>query len=80
VDAFRIGEAYARARLVDEAFHWLNVAVDQGSFEVIWIGFRPDFDHLRADPRYAQLMQRIAPPANFAVNLRPNEISIQKEE
>jgi TolB-like protein/DNA-binding winged helix-turn-helix (wHTH) protein/tetratricopeptide (TPR) repeat protein len=66
VDAFRIGEAYARAGFVDEAFHWLNVAVDQGSFEVIWIGFRPDFDHLRDDPRYAQLMQRIAPPANFA--------------
>jgi TolB-like protein/DNA-binding winged helix-turn-helix (wHTH) protein/Flp pilus assembly protein TadD len=80
VDAFRIGEAYARARSVDEAFHWLNVAADQGSFEVIWIGFRPDFDHLRDDPRYAQLMQRIALPANFAVNLSPSETSTQTEE
>jgi TolB-like protein/tetratricopeptide (TPR) repeat protein len=80
VDAFRIGEAYARAGSVDEAFHWLNVAVDQGSFEVIWIGFRPDFDYLRSDPRYAQLMQRIGQPVKFAVTLSPGETSSQTED
>lgn len=80
IDPFRIGEAYARAGSVDKAFYWLNVAVDQGSFEVIWIGFRPDFDHLRGDSRYAQLMQRVNPPSNFAVNLSPSETSPQIEE
>jgi tetratricopeptide (TPR) repeat protein len=80
VDAFRIGEAYTRAGSVDEAFHWLDVAVDQGSFEVIWIGFRPDFDSLRSDPRYTQLMQRIGQPVNFAVSLSPSETSTQTED
>jgi len=80
VDAFRIGEAYARAGSVDEAFHWLNVAVDQGSFEVIWIGFRPDFDYLRSDPRYAQLMQRVGQPVDFAVSFSPSETSTQTED
>jgi len=77
VDAFRIGEAYARAGAVDEAFHWLNAAVDQGFFEVIWIRFWPEFDYLRDDPRYTQLIQRIGPPPEIAVSLWPREASQQ---
>lgn len=75
VDAFRIGEAYARAGAVDEAFHWLNVAVDQGAFEVIWTRFWPTFDYLRDDPRYAQLLQRIGPSPEIAAGLWPTEPS-----
>jgi len=80
VDAFRIGEAYARAGSVDEAFHWLNVAVDQGSFEVIWIRFRPDFDYLHDDPRFAHLMQRIGPPTDIVAGLWPSESSTEANE
>lgn len=77
VDAFRIGEAYARAGAVDEAFHWLNAAVDQDFFEVIWIRFWPEFDYLHDDPRYAQLVQRIGPPPEIAASLWPGESSQQ---
>ena len=77
VDTFRIGEAYARAGAVDEAFHWLNVAVDQGVFEVIWTRFWPGFDYLHNDPRYAQLIQRIGPSPEIAAGLWPMEPSRQ---
>jgi hypothetical protein len=80
VDAFRIGEFYARARAVDETFHWLNAAVDQGIFEVIWIRFWPEFDYLHDDPRYAQLIQRIGPPADVAASLWPGETSQPAKE
>ena len=80
VDSFRIGEAYARAGSVDEAFHWLNVAVEQGSFEVIWIRFRPDFDYLHDDPRFAQLMQRIGPPADIVAGLWSSESATEANE
>jgi hypothetical protein len=45
--------------MVDEALHWLNRAVEYGSFETSYIAFRPDFDVLRADPRYRNLVDRV---------------------
>jgi len=59
VDPFEIGKAFARAGTVDEALYWLNKAVDHGSYETIHLAFRPDFDGLRDDPRYQQLLQRV---------------------
>jgi len=65
---------------VYEAFHWLNVSVDQGSLGVIWIGFRPDFDYLHEDPRYTQLIKRIGPPVDIAASLWPIETSNRIEK
>ena len=59
VDPFEIGKTFARAGMVDEALHWLNQAVEYGSFETNYIAFRPDFDVLREDPRYRNLVDRI---------------------
>ncbi len=59
VDPYKIGETFARAGRVDEALHWLDKAVDNGSIEIMYIPFRPDFDILRDDPRYGELMTRI---------------------
>jgi len=58
VDPFEIGKTFARAGMVDEAFHWLNKAVDYGSYEITYLDFRPDFDVLREDPRYRDLLER----------------------
>jgi TolB-like protein/DNA-binding winged helix-turn-helix (wHTH) protein/tetratricopeptide (TPR) repeat protein len=58
VDPFEIGKTFARAGMVDEALDWLNRAVDYGSFEVTYLDFRPDFDVLRDDPRYQDLLER----------------------
>lgn len=59
VDPYKIGETFARAGVIDEALHWLDKAVDNGSIEIMYIPFRPDFDILRNDPRYGELMKRI---------------------
>jgi hypothetical protein len=59
VDPFQIGELFARAGSVDEALHWLNAAADYGSFEITYIGYRPDFDILRDDPRFEALLERV---------------------
>jgi tetratricopeptide (TPR) repeat protein len=58
-DPFRIAETYARAGLVDEALQWLDRAVDHGSYEITYIAFQPEFDILRNDPRYQDLLERV---------------------
>jgi len=63
VDAIDIGEAFARAGAVDEAVDWLTRAVEQKSFAVVHLPFRPDFDCLRGDPRYMDLMKKVGYPA-----------------
>jgi TolB-like protein/DNA-binding winged helix-turn-helix (wHTH) protein/tetratricopeptide (TPR) repeat protein len=59
VDPFEIGKTFARAGMVDEALYWLERAVDYGSYETTYLAFRPDFDVLRDDPRYQELLQRV---------------------
>jgi TolB-like protein/DNA-binding winged helix-turn-helix (wHTH) protein/Tfp pilus assembly protein PilF len=59
VDPFEIGKTFARAGMVDEALHWLNRAVEYGSYEIMYLAFRPDFDVLRDDPRYEDLLERV---------------------
>ena len=59
VDPFKIAEAFARAESVDEAFYWLDKAVDDGSYEIIYLAFQPDFDVLRDDPRYQEMWEEI---------------------
>jgi hypothetical protein len=62
VDPFEIGKTFARAGMVDEALYWLEEAVDYGSYETMYIAFRPDFDVLRSDPRFQDLMKRVYGP------------------
>jgi TolB-like protein len=59
VDAIEIGEAFAKAGAVDEAIYWLTRAVEQKSFTVVHLPFRPDFDGLRGDPRFTGLLQKL---------------------
>jgi TolB-like protein len=59
VDPFEIAETFARAGMKDEALHWLDRAVDHGSFETIYIAFWPDLDIVRDDPQYQDLLKRV---------------------
>ncbi len=70
VDPFEIGKTFARAGMVDEALHWLDRAVEYGSFETNYIAFRPDFDVLREDPRYQNLVDRVYSRGN-SITARP---------
>jgi len=59
VDPSDIGELFARAGLVDEALHWLEKAVENGSYEETFAAFWPHWDVLRDDPRFQDLLVRV---------------------
>jgi tetratricopeptide (TPR) repeat protein len=62
IDPFRIASAFAHAGEIDLALEWLEKAVDQGSLELVYVNIRPEFDLLRHDPRYKDLMRRLGLP------------------
>jgi hypothetical protein len=62
VDPFDIAETFSRAGMVNEAMHWLEKAVDHGSFEAKYLAFWPDLDVLREDLRFQDLMERVYGP------------------
>ena len=70
VDPFDISEIYARSGMADEALYWLEKAVDHGSFPITYMAFRPDFDALRDDPRFRDLVDRVHGPGN-PISARP---------
>jgi serine/threonine-protein kinase len=43
------------------AFHWLEKAIEQRSVDVIWIRVDPRLDPVRSDPRFAEVLARMAP-------------------
>jgi tetratricopeptide (TPR) repeat protein len=59
VDPFDIGEIFALAGMVDEALYWLQQAVDHGSYDITYLAYRPDFDVLRDDARFRELLVRV---------------------
>jgi DNA-binding winged helix-turn-helix (wHTH) protein/TolB-like protein len=59
VDPYDVGETFARAGMVDEALHWLDQAVEHGSFKMTYIAYWPHFDVLRDEPRFQDLIQRV---------------------
>ena len=59
VDPYDVGETFARAGMVDEALHWLDQAVEHGSYKMTYIAYWPHFDVVRDDPRYDGLLERV---------------------
>jgi len=43
----------------DEAFRWLNRAVDDRCDYVVYLRREPGLDNLRSDPRFREALQRI---------------------
>jgi serine/threonine-protein kinase len=62
VDPFKIASTFSQAGEIDLAIEWLERAVDHGSLELMYVAVRPDFDPLRQDPRFAELMRRMGYP------------------
>lgn len=46
----------------DQAFEWLEKACEVRNEWVCWMKVNPEFDNLRVDPRYPELLQRIGLP------------------
>ena len=63
VPALSIAVVYAGLNDKDRAFEWLDKAYGQREGWLVWYFlFDPEFDNLRSDPRYADLLRRIGLP------------------
>jgi serine/threonine-protein kinase len=47
---------------VEEAFSWLQRALDSHTRDLIYVKVEPAYDSLRGDPRFAQIQKRIGLP------------------
>lgn len=59
VDPFYIAFWYARTKEIDTTLAWLEKAYEQRSPAMFYIKVRPEFDHLRSDPRFQDLLRRM---------------------
>jgi tetratricopeptide (TPR) repeat protein len=55
---------YARLGEADEAFSWLEKAYANKVFELLFLKVGPEWDSLRSDPRFEDLLHRIGLPGN----------------
>ena len=59
VSAWGIGALHASLGDVDEAFDWLDVAVEEKASGLILLRVHPRLDPIRQDPRYRPLVRRV---------------------
>ena len=60
--AFVIATFYARLERADEAIEWLEKGYEERDFRMTVIGVAFEFDSLRDDPRFKELLRRIGLP------------------
>ncbi len=68
--AYWLATAYAMLGDRDEAFEWLGRAIKLGNENRVWFESDPNWEHLRDDPRFAELMRRIGPARTSAHEAR----------
>src|SRR5262249_6452874 len=56
---FSIASLYVQLGEKDKAFEWLNKSLDAHSIQFTYLIAGARFDSIRADPRYAALLQRV---------------------
>jgi TolB-like protein/DNA-binding winged helix-turn-helix (wHTH) protein/Tfp pilus assembly protein PilF len=59
LDPFGVAVSYTYAGDKDQALTWLEHALDDRSFGIVWLGVDPTFDSLRSDPRFQNLLRRM---------------------
>jgi DNA-binding winged helix-turn-helix (wHTH) protein/TolB-like protein/Flp pilus assembly protein TadD len=59
VSDYDVAVIYAGLGDRDQAFNWLDKAVEQHSFWLSWLKLDPRLDPLRSDPRFSHLLQRV---------------------
>lgn len=56
---FEMAAIYAQLGEKDLAFEWLDKAIENRHYPVLFLRVTPDIDPLRADPRFANLLRRV---------------------
>jgi serine/threonine protein kinase/tetratricopeptide (TPR) repeat protein len=59
VPADGIALVYAGLGEKDQAFTWLEKAYEEHAFRMAWLKVEPQWDSLRSDPRFADLVRRV---------------------
>jgi hypothetical protein len=59
VSAWGIAALHASLGDVDEAFRWLDVAIEERAPGLILLRVHPRLDPIRKDPRYRPLLRRV---------------------
>jgi serine/threonine protein kinase/tetratricopeptide (TPR) repeat protein len=59
VSAWGIAAVHACLGDVEEAFQWLEVAIEEGATGLVFLRVHPRLDPIRKDPRYAQMVRRL---------------------
>lgn len=59
VSAWGIAAVHASLGDVDEAFHWLEIAIAENASGLMWLRMHPRLDPIRHDPRYWPMVERV---------------------
>jgi tetratricopeptide (TPR) repeat protein len=62
VSAYDIGVIYAGLEETEQALRWLDKAIEQRPFWLVWLKLDPRLDGLRSDPRFQDLLRKIGFP------------------
>jgi tetratricopeptide (TPR) repeat protein len=63
VSSYTRAVAYIGLDEKDQAFYWLEKALEEGSMMLTWLKVGWEFDGLRADPRFPDLLHRVGFPS-----------------
>jgi len=58
IDSMTISACYAVLNNMEEAFKWLERALDNHDFYIIWLKVDPSMGNLRSDPRFKDCLKR----------------------
>ena len=59
VSAWGLAALHATLGDVDEAFRWLDIAVEEGATGLMFLRVHPRMDRIRQDPRYESLVRKV---------------------
>jgi Flp pilus assembly protein TadD len=62
VSASSLASIYARLGDKDAAFEWLEKAYREGAYGILFLKSEPEFDGLRSEPRFQDVMRRVGLP------------------
>ncbi len=57
-----MGTLYLKLGEPDKAFPWLEKWFKNHDGSLVWMKVAPEFDRIRSDPRFADLMRRVGLP------------------
>jgi hypothetical protein len=63
VSPIEFARFHAQLNEKDEAFRWLEKAFQERSTQIVFLKVVKDWDNLRSDPRFADLVKRIGLPS-----------------